>query len=130
MKMLLFGVCVALVLVASASASTPPQQLIGTWTRTVSAQDIQRAHAKKVKAGSKWTLVIRPGTSTASSPGLKGFSGAVVPSSATQVSFELGTHETDLYNFRVAGKTLTFTKYTDDNRERTAILVGVWKRIK
>jgi hypothetical protein len=130
MKVLLAGVCVALVVVAAASAATPPQQLIGTWTRTVSAKDIERAHAKKVKAGSKWTLVIRVGKSTASSPGLKGFSGTVVPSSATQVSFEIGSRQTNLYNFRVAGKTLTFTKYTDDNPERTAILVGAWKRTK
>jgi hypothetical protein len=127
MKALLVGVCVALVATAAASAA-PPHPVIGTWTRTVSAQDISRAHAKKVKAGSKWTLVITERKTTVSSPGAKTYSGTIIPSSATQASFEIGPKEANLYSWRLTGKTLTLRKYSDPSAERAAILDGAWKR--
>jgi len=128
MKVLLAALLAALIVTAAASAAAPPHPVIGTWTRTVSAQDISRAHAKKIKAGSTWKLVITEHKSTLSSPGAKSYSGTIIPSSRTQVSFELGPDEANLYTWRLAGKTLTLKKYSDPSAERVAILDGAWKR--
>ena len=127
MKALLCGLCLAAVVVPAARAAPPPPELIGTWTRTVSAEDIARAHATSLEAGRVWTLVITNRKSVVRSPGAAGYAGAVVPSSATQVHFELGG-DADLYTWRRIGKTLSLVKYVDPDAKRAAILAGVWKR--
>ena len=66
MKTLLAALVAGLIVVATASASPPPQQLIGKWTRTVTAADVHHAGATKVVAGLTWTLVVTQHGSTAS----------------------------------------------------------------
>jgi hypothetical protein len=126
---LLLVVCVAGALVGAtaADAAGPPQDMLGTWTRTVSKQDVARTHAKKIKPGSTWTLVITADTSSARSPGAKPFTGHVIPTGATLVNIELGKGN-DLYGWRRSGKTLLFTKRVESNPDREAVLVGTWKR--
>ena len=74
MKLIALSVvfCLALVIVAAATAAPPPDPMLGTWTRIVTKADVKRAHSKNVVAGSKWTLVIGKETSRATSPGTKG----------------------------------------------------------
>jgi hypothetical protein len=128
MKMLVVA-CVAAALVGAtaAEAAGPPRDILGTWTRIVSKQDVARTHAKKIKPGSTWTLVITADTSSARSPGAKAFTGHVIPTAATLVNIELGKGN-DLYGWRRSGKTLLFSKRVESNRDREAVLVGTWKR--
>jgi hypothetical protein len=123
--LLLAAVGVALVIVAAAAAA-PPEQLLGTWTRTVSAADVNRAHATGIIGGSKWTLTIGRSKSTVRSAGGKSLKGVVIPASATLVNIELGA-KPDLYGWRRAGKTVVFIFKHDPNPNRVAILVGTWK---
>ena len=127
MKALLCCLCLALVVVPAARAAPPPPELIGTWTRTISAKDIAREHATRINAGRVWSLVITSRKSLVRSPGVAGYAGSVVPSSATQVHFELGG-DADLYTWQRIGKTLSLVKYVDPDADRAAVLAGVWKR--
>jgi hypothetical protein len=127
MTLVLPVVCFAFVVVATAAAAPPPEQLIGTWTRTVSAKDVSHAHSRKISPGTTWTLVITKGKSSLRSPGVAGYTGSVVPATPTLVHMELGSAESDLYAWRLAGRTLILTKQHDPNADRTAILVGTWK---
>lgn len=125
---LLFLACVAAVLVGAtaADAAGPLQDMLGTWTRTVTKQDIARTHAKKIKAGSTWTLKITEASASARSPGAKPFTGHVIPTAPTLVNIELG-NTNDLYGWRRSGKTLLLTKRVESNPDREAVLVGTWK---
>lgn len=125
--MLLSALGVALVAVAAAAAAPPPNELLGTWTRTVSAADIHRAHSKRVLPGTVWTLVVGTKGSSVRSPTTKPLKGQVVPAAPALVNIELGT-EPDLYQWRRAGKTVILTLKHDPSADRTAILVGAWKR--
>jgi hypothetical protein len=126
-KKLLAAAVVALVVVAAAGAAPPPTELVGTWTRTVSKLDVARAHSKRIKPGSTWTLVMAKGRSTLRSPGVAGYTGAVVPAAPTLVNVELVSKDTDLYGWGRTGRTLVFTKKHDQDPDRVAILAGTWK---
>jgi hypothetical protein len=128
MKLLVPVVCFAFLVVATAAAAPPSPQLIATWTRTVSAKDVSRAHSTKIAPGTTWTLVITKRKSSLRSPGVAGYTGSVVPAAPTLVHMELGSDASDLYAWRLAGQSLILTKQHDPNADRTAILVGAWKR--
>ena len=129
MKALLSVIVVALVLAASAAAASPPKQMLGTWTRTVTATDIRRADAKKVVPGKSWTLVITSLHSSAGQ-GKTTLRGNIVPTSATQVNIELGQQRPNLYEWRRVGSKLILHARFEPNPDRGAVLVGTWvKRI-
>jgi hypothetical protein len=126
--MLLAAVCVALAVVAAAGAAPAPPDLIGSWTRTVSAKDIARAHSTKITAGTTWVLVIASGKSSVRSPHIATYTGTVVPAGPTLVHIELAGDTSDLYAWRRLGTTLIFTKKHDPNANRAAIFAGTWRR--
>jgi hypothetical protein len=125
MKTLLAAVVAALVVVSSAAASPPPKQMIGKWTRTVTAADVHHAGATKVVAGLTWTLVIAQRASSASH-GTTTLRGEVIPTSATQVNIELGQQKPNLYDWRRVGTKLILHARVEPNRDRAAVLVGTW----
>lgn len=127
-KVLLPVVCVALAVVAGARAAAPPPQLVGTWTRTVSATDVARAKSTRIKAGSTWTLVVTTHKASLRSTGVAGYTGAIVPATATLVNVELGGDKANLYAWRRAGNTLVLSKKHDPNADLAAVLAGTWKR--
>ena len=118
----------ALVAAAAVTAAPPPTQLLGTWTRTVSKSDVARAHATRVKPGSKWTLVIAPAKAVASSPGFAPFTGKFTLETVATVSLSVGNGKYNLYGWQRVGNLLVFNWQKDDNANRRAVLAGVWKR--
>jgi hypothetical protein len=124
---LLSALGVALVAAAGAAAGPPPDELLGTWTRTVSSADVHRAHSRRVLPGTTWTLVVGRKGSSVRSAATKPLKGQVVPAAPTLVNIELGT-KPDLYLWRRAGKTMILTRKHDPSADRAAILVGSWKR--
>src|SRR5436190_2485497 len=125
-KMLLPAVCVALTAAAAAGAAPAPPDLVGSWTRTISAKDIARAHAKQIAAGTTWTLAIGSTKSSVRSPHVATYTGTVVPAGPTLIHIELGGDSSDLYAWRRVGATLILTKQHDPIANRAAILVGTW----
>jgi hypothetical protein len=125
---MLLPVCVALAVVAAAGAASAPPDLIGSWTRTVSAKDIARAHSTKIAAGTTWTLVITSRKSSLRSPHIATYTGTIVPAAPTLIHIELGGDTSNLYAWRRLGTTLIVTKKHDPNADHAAILVGTWKR--
>jgi opacity protein-like surface antigen len=117
----------ALFAAAAVSAAPPPTQLLGTWTRTVSKADVARAHSTRVKAGSKWTLVITAAKAVASSPGLKPFRGHFTLETVSTVSLSVGDGKYNLYGWQRIGNQLLFNFQKDDNANRRAVLAGLWK---
>src|SRR5437868_934495 len=105
MKTLIATAVAALVLASTAAASPPPKQMLGKWSRTVTAADVNRTGATKVVAGLTWTLVITQNGSRASQ-GTTTIRGELVPSNATQVNIELGQQKPNLYDWRRVGKKL------------------------
>ena len=128
MKTLLALLAAALVVAATAAAAPPPPQLVGKWTRTVTASDVRRAHSTKIVPGKTWTLVITQHGSRVSTPGRLAWKGGVVPSNATQVHMELGPHEGDLYHWRRSSGSLTLHARVDPVADRAAVLSGTWKK--
>ena len=128
MKTLLAAVAAALAVAATASAALPPKELVGKWTRTVTASDVQRAHSTKIIPGTTWTLVIAQHESRVSTAGGAPMKGNVVPSNATQVNIELGAQKPNLYDWRRSGKKLTLHARVDQVADRAAVLSGVWKK--
>ena len=128
MKTLLALLVAALALAATAAAAPPPPQMVGKWTRTVTARDVRRAHSTKIVPGKTWTLVITQHGSRVSTPGRVALKGTIVPSNATQVHIELGPHEGDLYDWRRSGGRLTLHARIDPVADRVAVLDGVWKK--
>jgi opacity protein-like surface antigen len=118
--------CAALLAATAAAAAPPPTQIIGTWTRTVSKADVLRAHATRIKPGSKWKLVITERKSVASSPGVRPFAGQFTPETAVTVSLSVGDGKYNLYSWRRVGDTLRFQVQKDDNANRRAVLDGLW----
>jgi hypothetical protein len=125
MKTLLAAIVAGLIVVATASASPPPKQLIGKWTRTVTAADVHHAGATKVIAGLTWTLVVTQQGSTASHGATK-MRGQIIPSNATQVNIELGQQKPNLYDWRRIGTKLVLHARVEPNADRAAVLVGTW----
>jgi hypothetical protein len=127
-RIVLLAACLALVVVAVAGAAPPPADLIGSWTRTVSAKDVARAHSTKIAAGTTWTLVIASAKSSVRSGRVATYTGTITPAAPTLVHIELGGNVSNLYAWRRVGTTLIFTKKHDPSANRAAILVGTWKR--
>jgi hypothetical protein len=118
----------AALIVAAVAAAAPPPQLMGTWTRTVSKADVVRAHATRIKPGSRWTLVITEGKTVASSPGAHSFTGHFTPETAATVSLSVGDGKFNLYAWQRSGDSLRFKWQNDENANRRAVLAGLWTR--
>ncbi len=104
-----------------------PAQLVGRWTRTVTATDAK--HTGGIPAGTVWTLTIkRTGAASVSSPGVVSFAGSLLPASADRVDIKLGFPFPDAYQWRLSGPLLTFTKVSDRIAYRAALFSGIWKR--
>ena len=127
MRALLAVAGVALVFAATASAAEPPSPMLGIWTRTVTAADVQRAGSTNVIPGLTWTLTIGRHGSVATHSTLK-LRGQIVSSSATQVNIELGVQKPNLYDWRRAGKKLVLHERSDQVANRVAVLQGTWVR--
>lgn len=113
--------------VAGASAAVPPK-LVGTWTRTVTQADINRAHAYGLSPGTVWTFVARKnGTATVGGPAGQ-FTGTLVPAGANRLHINLGTQCPNVYTWRASGRTLTFAKVKDCQPDRVGAFVGVWHK--
>ena len=113
--------------VAGASAAAPPQ-LVGTWKRTVTAADVKRAHSTGIPSDSAWTLIVRKSGVAFVGGNVGQFNGKIVPAGANRVHVNLGTPCPNVYAWRVAGRTLTFTKEKDCEPDRVAAFNGTWKR--
>lgn len=108
-----------------------PAQLVGKWTRTVTANDVKRTGGTGVPPGTRCTLTImKTGVQTASvtCTNIGGFNGTIVPAAAGRVHINVGAPGANLYSWRVSGQRLTITKIKEDVWDRAAVFSGVWKR--
>jgi hypothetical protein len=127
---------------AATSLSPFPKQLAGVWSRTVTAADIQRAHAKHAVKPGVWKIDVQAAkarfagnvyiTQTGRPAGLGGSLYAVAPGHVSiSVGFPSLTAPGPLndWKWKVAGKLLTFTPVKDPNSDRVAFFAGVWKKV-
>ena len=120
---------------AATKAGAVPAQLVGQWTRKVTAADVKRAGAPLfggIPAGSVWTLTIKKsGAASVSSKGQgPPFTGKIVSAGANRVHINVGFLFPNVYRWRVSGRLLTFTKISESptQADRAAVFWGVWKR--
>jgi hypothetical protein len=109
-----------------------PAQLVGQWTRTVTAVDVKRSGSTDVSAGSVWTLTIKKSgaasISTPTSSERSRFTGHIVPAGANRVHIYVPFVIPNVYRWRVSGRLLTFTKISDKFATAAPVFPGVWKR--
>ena len=133
-----------MVLTATGTAATTrpnvfPPQLVGTWTRTLTAADIKRAHvvpgeAEHARPGQVLGLVVKK--NGAAEVKLKGetgpirWQGRLVSLGPDQVRITIPLDVPNAYRWHVAGRLLTFTKISDAEvfGLRKAWFWGVWRR--
>lgn len=116
-------------LAARRQASGIPAKLVGTWTRTVTQTDVTKSGGYGVQIGSKWTLSVKKtGAAAVNSPGSSPITGKILAAGAGRVHINLGNPVTNVYTWRVAGATLTFTKVKDADGDRLAVFAGKWRR--
>jgi hypothetical protein len=73
--------------------------------------------------------VITRQKTVASSPGVKPFTGQIVPENQVTFSLSVGKGTFNLYAWQLIGsKTVKFTWKNDDNANRRAVLDGIWTR--
>ena len=120
---------------AATEASAFPAQLVGRWTRTVTATDLKREGVTDPPAGTVFTLTImKSGAASLSgkTPGVKDqtppFTGPIVPAGANRVHINVAFAFPNVYRWRVSGRLLTFTKISDNFHTNAAVFSGVWKR--
>jgi hypothetical protein len=112
----------------TAASAAVPSKLVGTWTRTVTKADIDRAKAYGLSAGTVWTFVARKnGTGSVAGPAGR-FDGSLIPAGANRLHINLGTSCPNVYTWRVSGRTLTFAKVNDCQPDRVGAFVGVWHK--
>jgi hypothetical protein len=120
----------AAVVVAGANGAVP-KQLLGRYHRTISAAALARTTYPQ--AAGRWSLTFKKdGTVLAQGPAATGVSG-YLQASATgpgllTIRDKFCTPRSGTYRWRLVGPSLTFAKANDACGDRTAILVGVWKR--
>ncbi len=118
---------------AATKAGAFPAQLVGPWTRTVTAVDVKRSGSTDVAAGSVWTLTIKKsGAASISGRGgglaLPGHTGHIVPAGANRVHIYVPFVFPNVYRWRVSRRLLTFTKISDKLGTNAPVFPGVWKR--
>jgi hypothetical protein len=105
-----------------------PPQLVGKWTRTVTAADVVRSKTNGVTAGSFWTLIVqKSGASIAGGNGGQ-FTGKLVPAGATTINVEMGDATPNVYAWHIAGRRLILTRVRDADGDRAAVFSGTWHR--
>ena len=113
--------------VARQSASVPAQ-LVGKWTRTPTAADVNRAGAKGVAAGTVYVFIVKKSGAAVIGSTYGGFAGKVVPAGTNRIHINVGTPVQNLYVWHASGSQLTLKKVKDSEPDRVAVMVGVWKR--
>ena len=124
-------VAVLAAVVVTGAGGAVPKQLVGRYGRTISAAAL--AKTTYPQAAGRWTLTFnRDGTVLAQGPAASGVSGylhatATAPGRLT-IRDEFCTPRSGTYRWKLVGRLLTLAKGNDACGDRTAILVGVWKR--
>src|SRR5262245_61148491 len=120
---------------ASATLAVPtsplPAQLVGTWTRTVTAADVKRDQSYGGPGGGRWTLTIKAnGAASVGSKGLGTFKGPIVAAGPNRVHINVGLVFPNTYSWRVSGRNLTFTKISESRvaTDKLVVFWGTWKR--
>jgi hypothetical protein len=126
---------------STASLSTFPRSLEGVWTRTVTAADIRRAHARHAVTPGVWKMdvgVSKSGTygnvyitKNGRNVGLGGTMVALGSGHLDMVmGFPSGTAPGPPNNWRwkLSGKRLALTPVRDSNADRIAFFAGVWRK--
>lgn len=142
----LSGVLVVLSTTASATRTTAvpfPKQLVGFWSRNVTAADIRRAGAKHAVTPGVWNVDVnqaKSGTYGNVYIGQTGrrrppLGGTIVPLGPGRVYVVVGFPSGSLpgppneWRWKVAGKLLTLTRVRDPNPDRVAFFAGTWKKV-
>src|SRR5262245_35566843 len=111
-------------------ASAVPAQLVGKWTRTVTAADWKRAGATGFV-----TSVVGPMTLTVKPNGMifiYDFSAKFSPLPGGRLSISgvpVCYPKKGLYRWKVASRRLTLTKLKDACAAEVGLFTGVWKRV-
>ena len=114
---------------AATKAGAFPAQLVGRWTRTVTAADVKREGVPEPAAGTVFTLTIKKsGAASLSSTAQDHFTGRIVPAGANRVHINVAFVFPNVYRWRVSGRLLTFTKISDNFHTNAAVFWGVWTR--
>jgi len=114
---------------AARRANTFPTQLAGRWTRTVTKADVKRTGGYGIPAGTVCTLTIKNGgVAHLHTTTVGDFDGSLAQAGPDRVHILLGLSDPDLYQWRVSGSLLTFTKLKDTVGDRKAVMEGIWKR--
>jgi len=116
--------------VAARGAAVVPAPLVGRWSRTVTAADIQRTGSLTFQPGTVCKLTIaRPRAVTIDcAKGIGVFQGSIEVVGAGRVHFDLGTPGANVYRWHVEGAKLTFVKVRETVPDRETGLEGVWRR--
>ena len=121
--------------IAATEASAFPAQLVGRWTRTVTAADLKREGVTDPAAGTVFTLTIKKSGAASLSgktPGVEDqtppFTGPIAPAGANRVHINVAFAFPNVYRWSVSGRLLTFTKISDHFHVNAAVFSGVWKR--
>lgn len=115
----------------TALAGTPPDALLGTWKRRITAEDWHRAR-EEFSPGT-WRLeIVRPGRVDVYLPGAHyvDFSARLATSGATLTIGRIPLCATvGLYSWQVSADRLTFVTLDDAScGPRSALFDGVWRR--
>jgi hypothetical protein len=93
--------------------SALPQQVVGTWTRTVTTADVARVKTNGVTAGSFWTLIVQKNGSAMVGGNGGQYTGMLVPVGTTRIHVKMGDPTPNVYGWRLAGRRLTLTRIKD-----------------
>ena len=125
---------VAVVASAIAAATGVPANLVGQWSRNVTAADL-RKHGQDAGTAGVWAMLIRkagsaslfaPGTLCCGTPDVTMTFTATVGSSTFGPNTVCPSRGT--YSSKVSGRSLTLKATADKCVEQVAILNGVWAR--
>jgi hypothetical protein len=107
-----------------------PAGLVGTWTRTVTAEDARRVGGQKATSvfpGAVWTLSVKRTGAATYTQGYVTIMGQVVVTGPGHVRIK-DDSTPDTYAWHRSGSHLTFTKLKDPERDRIVTFSGIWKR--
>ena len=124
------AVVVPIASAADTKAGAVPANLVGRWTRTVTAADWKRAGATGFV-----TSVVGPQTMVVKANGnvtVVDFTAKFLPLSGGRLSISgvpVCYAKKGLYGWKVAGRKLTFTKLKDTCAPEVGLFTGVWTRL-
>jgi hypothetical protein len=118
-----------------ATSGNAPPKLVGHWTRTVTNADLRRAHAVGTLPGLYKLSISKSGAVSISGTAVgQPITGKIVPAGLNRVHINISIVTRNVYSWRVSGRLLTFTKISESpdvfGRDRSAVMWGVWKRVR